>query len=187
LSPGCRHQISYRVWDWTQGPLHARQVLYPLSHAPAPFFIFVFKTGFPCYLCSGWPWICNPPASASWVARIVAMPHHAWLSPSSSWSIILSYFNLPELVALTVAMSRWYHIMRCCISPYCCIGRARFWDKNLILWNCPWITVQNWISYYSHSFRDLENVQNPACCVHTTVLTNAGSEWKVSSNDKMPT
>jgi hypothetical protein len=52
------------------------KVLYYSSYALSPLFCIWDRVLLP--FCLGWAWICNSPASTSWVARLTGMLFHAW-------------------------------------------------------------------------------------------------------------
>jgi hypothetical protein len=113
---------------WTQGPVHARQVLYHVIYAPSVdfcFIIFLFlETGSHCCVCVGWVWIPDPPTSVSQIAGISDL-HHTLV-------LILDFQNIFETTAFIIKI--WYSkrlLLGKCIcmtsEPILATFRAHYW------------------------------------------------------------
>jgi hypothetical protein len=102
---GCKCSVSssFRHFDT------AKQALYHLSHAPSLLFLFCFWNkvwlAFPELALN-----YDPPASASWVAGITCVHHHAWPDTATIyvqslpcvWHTVASALNKPSHLILIV-------------------------------------------------------------------------------------
>jgi hypothetical protein len=78
---------------------------------PLAFNFFFFETGSCHYLCPGWPWTTDPPASISGVAGITDMHHHAPHLTPGVFNQFSKYSHIHKQLQIELAK----------VSESCCI------------------------------------------------------------------